>query len=225
MYSNETVGQVGIAAESFITPLIKTIRAEDRKKQATQEAVVLGLKIANMGAVAYGANKYYQAESKAVRGLKEMETKGKQQITAKQFPKKEIKKDLTNALESGNIQRAKAKFDELTTGQSIEEKRGEWIDMYDAIDAQQPPVQKHTDEIASVIYGQEPDVEIEHEGTITTVKNLYDVAELAVMKRQMDNFSKKQAEKANTMLQIKPEMKYSPTFIPYNQRWKKFSDQ
>ena len=100
LYSNETVGQVGVAAEAFITPLIRTVRADDRKKQASQDAVVLGLKIANMGAVAYGVNKYYQAQKRIDRALKESGTKGEKQIEAKLNPNKEAEEKIKGKIES-----------------------------------------------------------------------------------------------------------------------------
>lgn len=218
LYSNETVGQVGVAAEAFINPLQQIYRAEDRKKQATQEAVVLGLKIANMGAVAYGVNKYYQAETKAIRALKESGTKGEKQLEAKLNPNKDVKKAFNEALESGNVEKAKKAFNKITEKMPEGRVQGELADKFTEI-MNQNPIQNHSDEVASVVYGLMEDSPIIQGDTVTTVRKLYSESELAFFKKKMDDFSKKQAKKVEVLDSIRGGSFFKEYFMPYNKKF------
>jgi hypothetical protein len=141
-----------------------------------------------------------------------------QQLEAKLNPNKEAKKAFNEALESGNIERAKKAFNKIAEKMPEDRKTLELLDRYKEI-TNQNPIQKHADEVASVVYGRMDDVPIIQGDTITTVRKLYTESELAFFKKKMDDFSRKQAKKVEILDSLQKDNSFKEYFTPYNQKF------
>jgi hypothetical protein len=154
----------------------------------------------------------------SVNTLKEQTKTQAQQLEAKLNPNKEAKKAFNEALESGNIERAKKAFNKIAEKMPEDKKTLELLDRYKEI-TNQNPIQKHADEVASVVYGRMDDVPIIQGDTITTVRKLYTESELAFFKKKMDDFSRKQAKKVEILDSLQKDNFFKEYFTPYNQKF------
>lgn len=141
-----------------------------------------------------------------------------QQIEAKLNPNKEVKKAFNEALESGNIEKAKKAFNKMTEKMPEGRVQGELADKFTEI-TNQNPIQNHSDEVASVVYGLMDDATIIQGDTVTTVRKLYSESELAFFKKKMDDFSKKQAKKVEVLDSIRGGSFFKEYFMPYNKKF------
>ena len=96
--------------------------------------------------------------------------------------------------------------------------QGELADKFTEI-TNQNPIQNHSDEVASVVYGLMDDATIIQGDTVTTVRKLYSESELAFFKKKMDDFSKKQAKKVEVLDSIRGGSFFTEYFMPYNKKF------
>ena len=148
----------------------------------------------------------------------EKEKEAKKQIEAKLNPNKDVKKAFNEALESGNIEKAKKAFNKMTEKMPEGRAQGELADKFTEI-KNQTPIQNHSDEVASVVYGLMDDATIMQGDTATTVRKLYSESELAFFKKKMDDFSKKQAKKVEVLDSIRGGSFFKEYFMPYNKKF------
>lgn len=154
----------------------------------------------------------------SVNTLKEQTKTQAQQIEAKLDPNKDVKKAFNEALESGNIEKAKKSFNKMTEKMPEGRVQGELADKFTEI-TNQNPIQNHSDEVASVVYGLMDDATIIQGDTVTTVRKLYSESELAFFKKKMDDFSKKQAKKVEVLDSIRGGSFFTEYFMPYNKKF------
>ena len=154
----------------------------------------------------------------SINTLKEQTKTQAQQIEAKLNPNKHVKKAFNEALESGNIEKAKKAFNKITEKMPEGRVQGELADKFTEI-TNQNPIQNHSDEVASVVYGLMDDATIIQGDTVTTVRKLYSESELAFFKKKMDDFSKKQAKKVEVLDSIRGGSFFTEYFMPYNKKF------
>ena len=163
-------------------------------------------------------DKWIRGQKSQQYDKEQKEKEGEKQLEAKLNPNKEAEKTFNEALESGNIERAKKAFNKIAEKMPEGRKTLELLDRYKEI-TNQNPIQKHADEVASVVYGRMDDVPIIQGDTITTVRKLYTESELAFFKKKMDDFSRKQAKKVEILDSLQKDNFFKEYFTPYNQKF------